>query len=88
MGFLGWILIGFIMGAIARAVLPGKAGGGWVVTLLVGVLGALLGGWLASVLFDVDTNDSFFSFTTWFWAFVGSLLVLVVAGVVTGRKRS
>ena len=46
MSFIGWILIGLIMGAIARAILPGKAAGGWIVTLIVGVLGALLGGWI------------------------------------------
>lgn len=88
MGFIGWVLIGLIMGAIARAVLPGKAAGGWIVTLVVGVLGALLGGWIAGALFDVDVNESFFSLTTWFWAFIGSLLVLVIWGVVAGRSRN
>lgn len=51
MGIIGWILIGLIMGAIARAILPGKAAGGWFITLVVGVLGALLGGWIGGALF-------------------------------------
>ncbi len=86
MGFIGWILIGLIMGAIARAILPGKAAGGWVVTLIVGVLGALLGGWIGGAIFGADANDEFFSLTTWFWAFVGSLLVLLIWGAITGRR--
>ncbi|WP_264032478.1 GlsB/YeaQ/YmgE family stress response membrane protein [Cellulosimicrobium sp. SH8] len=86
MSFIGWILIGLIMGAIARAILPGKAAGGWIVTLVVGVLGALLGGWIGGALFGADANDAFFSLTTWFWAFVGSLLVLLIWGAIAGRS--
>ncbi|MFI6423425.1 GlsB/YeaQ/YmgE family stress response membrane protein [Promicromonospora sp. NPDC050880] len=86
MGIIGWILIGLIMGAIARAILPGRAAGGWLITLVVGVLGALLGGWIGGALFDVQVNDSFFSLTTWFWALVGSLLVLVIWGAIARRR--
>lgn len=87
MGIIGWILIGLIMGAIARSILPGKARGGWLITLVIGVLGALLGGWLGGALFGVQANQSFFSLTTWLWAFIGSLLVLVIWGAVRGRTR-
>ena len=65
--------------------MPGKARGGWVVSLIVGVLGAMLGGWLGSELFNANTNSGFFSFVTWFWAFIGSLLVLGILGIITGR---
>ena len=87
MGIIGWILIGLIMGAIARAILPGKAKGGWLITLVIGVLGALLGGWIGGEFFGVRANGSFFSLNTWLWAFIGSLLVLVIWGAVTGRRR-
>ncbi|MFI8527236.1 GlsB/YeaQ/YmgE family stress response membrane protein [Promicromonospora sukumoe] len=86
MGIIGWILIGLIMGAIARAILPGKAAGGWFITLVVGVLGALLGGWIGGALFNVQVNESFFSLTTWFWALIGSLLVLVIWGAIARRR--
>ncbi len=86
MGIIGWILIGLIMGAIARAILPGRAGGGWIITLVIGVLGALLGGWIGGALFDVQVNESFFSLTTWFWALIGSLLVLTIWGAIARRR--
>ena len=46
MGFLAFLLLGLIAGAIAKAILPGNQGGGWIATLLLGVVGAFLGGWL------------------------------------------
>ncbi|MGV3732640.1 MAG: GlsB/YeaQ/YmgE family stress response membrane protein [Microcella sp.] len=85
MGFLGFLLLGLIAGAIARAILPGKQKGGWFVTLLVGVVGALLGGWLGSLLGLGSVND-FFSIGTWLLAIGGSLLVLLLWGLVS-RKR-
>jgi len=49
MSFLGFLLLGLIAGAIAKLILPGKQGGGWLITLLLGVVGAFLGGWLGSL---------------------------------------
>ena len=51
MGFIGWIVLGLIAGAIAKAIMPGKQGGGFLVTLLLGVIGAVVGGWLGSAIF-------------------------------------
>ena len=50
MSFLAFLLLGLIAGAIAKLILPGRQGGGWFVTLLLGVVGALLGGWIGSLL--------------------------------------
>jgi len=86
MGFLGFLLLGLIAGAIAKLILPGKQGGGWFVTLLLGVVGALLGGWLGGLIFHVGL-ESFFSLTTWLLAIGGSLVVLLVYGLVVGRRR-
>ncbi len=44
MGFFAFLILGLIAGAIAKAILPGHQGGGWVITLILGVVGALLGG--------------------------------------------
>jgi len=87
MGFLGFLLLGLIAGAIAKLILPGKQGGGWFVTLLLGVIGALLGGWLGGILFDADLT-SFFSLTTWLLAIGGSLIVLLIWGFFAGRSKT
>ncbi|CAN7531765.1 MULTISPECIES: GlsB/YeaQ/YmgE family stress response membrane protein [Microbacterium] len=85
MGFLGFLLLGLIAGAIAKLILPGKQGGGWFITLLLGVVGALLGGWLGSVLFNAPLEE-FFSLQTWLLAIGGSLIVLLIYGFFVGRK--
>jgi len=86
MGFLGFLLLGLIAGAIAKAILPGKGPGGWLAALVIGVIGALLGGYIGSLLGLGDVNE-FFSIGTWLLAIGGSLLVLVIYGAITGRRR-
>jgi len=85
MGFLAFLLLGLLAGAIAKAILPGRQAGGWIATLVVGVIGALLGGWLGSILLDAPLQD-FFSLRTWLLAIGGSILVLLIYGALTGRK--
>ncbi|MHA7282645.1 GlsB/YeaQ/YmgE family stress response membrane protein [Arthrobacter sp. TMS2-4] len=87
MGIIGWLILGLIAGAIAKLILPGRQGGGWIITLVLGVVGALLGGFIGSAIFGVGV-DSFFSLSTWLLAIGGALIVLVIYGAVTGRKGS
>ncbi|MDF2992583.1 MAG: hypothetical protein K0S37_3097 [Microbacterium sp.] len=87
MGFFGFLLLGLIAGAIAKLILPGKQGGGWLVTLLLGVVGALLGGFLGSVLFNAPLED-FFSIQTWLLAIGGSIIVLLIYGFIVGRRTA
>ena len=84
MNFLAFLLLGLIAGAIAKAILPGKQGGGWIVTLILGVVGALLGGWLGSVLFGKGV-EGFFDLGSWLLAIGGSIIVLLIYGLVVGR---
>ncbi|WP_286956982.1 GlsB/YeaQ/YmgE family stress response membrane protein [Brevibacterium sp. UBA7493] len=86
MGFLAFLLLGLIAGAIAKAILPGRQGGGWLGALVCGVIGALLGGWLGSVLFGKGV-DAFFDIGSWLLAIGGSLIVLIVWGFISGRAR-
>jgi uncharacterized membrane protein YeaQ/YmgE (transglycosylase-associated protein family) len=86
MGILGWIVLGLIAGALAKLIMPGNQGGGIIVTLVLGVVGALLGGFIGSALFGVGIS-SFFSLSTWLLAIGGALIVLFIYGLVTGRKR-
>lgn len=85
MGIIGWIVLGLIAGAIARAILPGKQPGGWIVTLFTGILGALVGGWIASAIFGVDVNESFFDLGTWLFAIGGGLIVAFIWRAITRK---
>ncbi|MER7950512.1 GlsB/YeaQ/YmgE family stress response membrane protein [Streptomyces sp. NPDC096079] len=78
MGILAWILLGLLAGIIAKMLMPGKDPGGIIITTLIGIAGALLGGWLGKVIFDVDSVDGFFELSTWVAAIVGSLILLAV----------
>ena len=86
MGFFSFLILGLIAGAIAKLIMPGKQGGGWFVTLLLGVVGAMFGGWLGGLLFNVDLQG-FFSLSTWLLAIGGSILVLLIYGLIVGRGR-
>ena len=82
MGILGWILLGLFAGTIARALIPGRTEpGGCIGTTAVGVLGALLGGFLASAL-DLGEIDQFFDLETWLIAIGGSVLLLLLVRAV------
>jgi uncharacterized membrane protein YeaQ/YmgE (transglycosylase-associated protein family) len=87
MGIIGWIVLGLIAGAIAKAILPGDDPGGIIVTIIIGIVGAILGGFLAQVLFNVDSMDEFFDISTWLTAIIGSVILLVLYRLVTGRRR-
>ncbi|MFD5269628.1 GlsB/YeaQ/YmgE family stress response membrane protein [Streptomyces sp. NPDC058335] len=88
MGIIAWILIGLLAGAVAKMLLPGKDPGGIIITMLIGVAGGLLGGWLGKVIFGVDSIDGFFDLSTWIAAIIGSLILLLLYRVVTGNKRT
>lgn len=85
MGFFSFLLLGLIAGALAKLILPGKQGGGWFITLLLGVVGAMLGGWLGGLIFNVNLQG-FFNLSTWVLAIGGSVLVLLIYALVTGRR--
>lgn len=87
MGFIGLIILGLLAGAIARAILPGKQPGGWLATLILGVIGAVLGGWLGSLLFDRGLTE-FFDIQTWLLAIVGAIIVLLIYSAVVRRRRA
>ena len=87
MGILGFLLLGLIAGAIAKALMPGPDGGGVILTMVLGVVGALLGGFIGGALFDIDPLDEFFDLSTWVAAIVGSLVVLAVYRAVAGSDH-
>ncbi|GAB3767166.1 GlsB/YeaQ/YmgE family stress response membrane protein [Microlunatus parietis] len=82
---IAYLVIGLLGGLIAKAILPGKQGGGWLATIALGVVGALLGGFLGGLLFNVR-YDEIFSFQGLITAVIGSLIVLLIFGLI--RRRS
>jgi uncharacterized membrane protein YeaQ/YmgE (transglycosylase-associated protein family) len=77
-GIIGWILLGLLAGTIARAIIPGRTEpGGCIGTTAVGILGALIGGFIATAL-DIGEIDEFFDLGTWLIAIGGSILLLLL----------
>lgn len=82
---IAYIVIGLLGGAIAKAILPGRQGGGWLVTILLGIAGALLGGFLGGLIFNVSYSD-IFSVSGLIFSVLGALLILVIYGFMQKRK--
>jgi uncharacterized membrane protein YeaQ/YmgE (transglycosylase-associated protein family) len=84
-GIIAWIVLGLIVGIIAKAVMPGRDGGGIILTAVLGIVGGFLGGFIGKALFGVDLGG-FFDLRTWLLAILGAVIVLGVFRLVTGRR--
>ena len=78
---IGYIIIGLLGGAIAKAILPGEQGGGWLATMLLGIVGALVGGFLGGALFGVSYSE-IVSIKGLIFSVGGAILVLLIYGLV------
>ncbi|WP_016697275.1 GlsB/YeaQ/YmgE family stress response membrane protein [Actinoalloteichus spitiensis] len=85
MGILGWIVLGLLAGAIAKAIMPGRDPGGIIITLVLGVIGAFVGGLIGRAIFDTDLG-SFFEIRTWLLAILGSIILLAIYRLIAGRR--
>jgi uncharacterized membrane protein YeaQ/YmgE (transglycosylase-associated protein family) len=81
MGILLWILFGLIAGAIAKVLMPGDDPGGFFTTIVIGIVGALLGGWLGSLILDVGISG--FNISSFLVAVGGSVLLLMIYRALT-----
>jgi len=88
MGIIGWIVLGLLAGLIAKAIMPGGERVGLILTTILGIAGALLGGFLATALGFGDPVDEFFDFSTWLAAVIGALIILFVWNAVTNRRQT
>ena len=87
MGILGFIILGLVAGAIAKALHKGEEPGGILGTFVTGILGAVIGGLIASAL-GIGSLSSFFSLGTWLIAIGGALLLLVAYSALAGRSAA
>ena len=86
MGIIAFIVLGLLAGTIAKAIMPGDDPGGWIITAVIGVVGAVIGGFLAGALFDADPMDEFFDISSWLTAIVGAIILLVIYRLVVDRR--
>jgi uncharacterized membrane protein YeaQ/YmgE (transglycosylase-associated protein family) len=86
MGILAWILFGYIIGLIARAVLPGRQNMGFVMTTLLGVIGSLVGGFIGSMIGGHAFTD--FTPAGFIGSLLGALAVLFIAGGLFVKRRA
>jgi uncharacterized membrane protein YeaQ/YmgE (transglycosylase-associated protein family) len=86
MGILAWIVLGLIAGAIAKAIMPGKDPGGFIVTALIGIVGAFLGGFLGNMVTGTGLNG--FSLWSILLAVVGALLLLWIYRMATRTRTT
>ena len=86
MGIIGWVILGLLAGLIAKRLMPGAERGGLILTTLLGIAGALLGGFLATALGLGDPVDEFFDISTWIAAIAGALVILISWNAIRGRR--
>jgi len=82
MGILGWIVFGLVVGAIAKLLMPGRDPGGIIVTMVLGIVGALLGGFIGRALGMYGTNES----AGFIMALIGSVVVLGIYRLTVGGR--
>jgi uncharacterized membrane protein YeaQ/YmgE (transglycosylase-associated protein family) len=83
-GILGWIVFGLIIGVIAKLVMPGRDPGGIIVTILLGIVGAVLGGYIGQAAGMYGPNQS----AGVFMSILGAVLVLFIYRLVVGRRST
>ena len=83
-GVLGWIVFGLVVGIIAKFLMPGRDPGGMVVTMLLGIVGAVLGGWIGRAMGLYGPNDA----AGFLMSLLGAVVLLVVYRLFARRTAS
>jgi uncharacterized membrane protein YeaQ/YmgE (transglycosylase-associated protein family) len=86
MGILSWIVFGLIAGALAKFIMPGKDPGGCIITCILGIVGAVIGGWIGTMLGFGEVMG--FDLRSFGVAILGSLVVLLIYRLVSGRPAA
>lgn len=86
MGILTWIIFGLLAGAIAKMIMPGNQGGGWLITIILGIIGAFVGGAIGVYILHWGDVTSFWNPRSWILAIGGALIVLWIYGMATRKS--
>ena len=85
MGIIAWIVLGLVAGLIANMLIPGRRQQGLIITCVIGIAGALLGGWLATKIFHIHSLQGFFNLSTWLTAIAGAAILLLAYHLITSQ---
>jgi uncharacterized membrane protein YeaQ/YmgE (transglycosylase-associated protein family) len=88
MGIIAWIVLGLVSGLLANMLVAGRRSQGLIVTCVIGVLGALGGGWVATQVFHVHTLRGFFNLSTWLTAIAGAAVLLLIFHLFSTRGNT
>jgi uncharacterized membrane protein YeaQ/YmgE (transglycosylase-associated protein family) len=88
MSIIAWIVLGLVAGLIANMLIPGKRQQGLILTCIIGIAGALLGGWVATKLFHIHSMRGFFNLSTWLTAIAGAAILLLAYHLFSGQSSS
>lgn len=86
-GLLSWVILGLVAGTVAKVLLPGRDPGGLLGTILIGIAGAFIGGWLSSTFLDRSVERDFVDPKMWVSAIAGSLVLLIAYRIFFGHSR-
>ena len=81
MSILGWLLFGLIVGVIAKFLMPGRDPGGWIVTILLGIAGSFVGGFLATTIMGRNEQTA-----GWIGSIIGAMVLLFIYRLIVGRR--
>lgn len=88
MGILGWIVVGFLAGLLAKAIVPGGSNkpGGFVGTTVLGIVGAIVGGFIYSLVSGSNAFRTHFDLASILWAALGAIVVVGIERAIAGRR--
>ena len=84
LGWIGWIIFGLIVGIVGKFMMPGRDPGGFIVTILLGIAGALLGGFVGRALGFYQEGEP----AGFIMAVIGAIILLAIYRAVVGRRRT
>ncbi len=85
MGILAWIFVGLIAGVLGKLIMPGDDPGGIIVTILIGMVGAVVGGFIMQALFGAGSGGFIYSIIV---ATIGAILLLALYRLIVGRRAT
>ena len=88
LGFIWWIIIGLIAGLLGRFLMPGRQPMGWLLTIILGLVGSIVGGMISTLVFGTDPTDRGFHAGGLIMSTVGAVIILAIYSRIQNRRSS